>query len=298
MNLLEQTKYLISKINLRPNKLKGQNFCVSETVLKRMVEVAEVSSADTILEVGAGFGFLTTELLAKAEKVVAVELEKSLFSILKNLAAVNQNLTVIEGDILRISNFEFRISNDGFKIQNSKLNQNSKLEIKNYKIVANLPYSITSVFLKKFLTSGEQPQSMTLLVQKEVAERICAKPGQMSLLAVSVQLYGTPRIVEIIGPENFWPSPRVASAILKISDIHPYLFNQEAPEKVFWQVLRSGFAGKRKQLHHNLQSSLHLTKEQAEKIFTQAKIDKRVRAQELSVENWLKLAKIFYQTIN
>jgi 16S rRNA (adenine1518-N6/adenine1519-N6)-dimethyltransferase len=166
-----------------------------------------------------------------------------------------------------------------------------------YKIVANLPYSITSAFLRKFLTAENQPRSMTLLVQKEVAERICANAGKMSLLAVSVQLYGRPQIVKIVGKESFWPKPKVDSAILLIDGIHHFPFT-DVSEKIFWQVIRSGFSAKRKQLHNNLKNCLHLTLAQVEQIFQQTGINQQVRAQELTLKGWLKLAKNYINILN
>ncbi len=287
MNLLDQTKYLIKKTGFQPNKLKGQNFCVNQLVIQKMVEIAQVSVRDTVLEVGPGFGFLTVELAQKAKKVIAVELDSKLVKVLKKLEKVHQNLEIVEGNILRETRnplCETRVSRSAFRVPR-------------YKIVANLPYSITSAFLKKFLTIESPPQSMTLLVQKEVAERICAKAGQMSLLAISVQLYGQPELIEVITRENFWPRPKVDSAILRINQIQPYPFLKQVSEKKFWQVVRSGFSAKRKQLHNNFKNSLHLNSKQVDDIFSQTGLNKRIRAQELTVNDWLKLAKSYQETI-
>jgi 16S rRNA (adenine1518-N6/adenine1519-N6)-dimethyltransferase len=164
MDLLEQTKYLIKQHHFAPNSLKGQNFCVDEKVLETMVKTADISQSDEVLEVGPGFGFLTAEILKKTSQVTAVELEACLVKMLQSLAELHSGLRVIHKDILRVEDVD--------------------LNLKNYKIVANLPYSVTSAFLKKFLNIMPKPASMTLLVQKEVAERICSIPGQMSLLAI------------------------------------------------------------------------------------------------------------------
>lgn len=270
MNLLEQTKILIRQNNLKPDKLKGQNFCVDEKVLAAMVNAADISANDTVLEVGAGFGFLTELFIKKAKRVIAVELEPALVKILKNIQAVNQNLEVLSGDILRIQD-------DGL------------LKVDDYKIVANLPYSITSVFLKKFLTVKNPPTDMTLLLQKEVAERICAAPGQMSLLAISVQLYAKPKIVSIFGPEAFWPRPTVKSAIIKIKNIKPFPYSDIAEAK-FWQVVKSGFCSKRKTLQNNLSNSLHLPKPLITQILAKIGLKNTVRAQELTLNSWHQLA--------
>ena len=164
-----------------------------------------------------------------------------------------------------------------------------------YKIVANLPYGISSAFLKMFLTSKCQPQSITLLLQKEVAQRICAQPGSMSLLAVSVQLYGNPKIISQVLPESFWPKPKVTSAILQVTQIRPFPYADQVSEKMYWQMVRSGFSNKRKQLHNNLKNSLHLSAGQAQKILDQSGIKASQRAQELSLEDWLSLAQSYNQ---
>jgi len=277
MDLLLQTDYLLKKTGLKPDKLKGQNFCVDEKVISQMVEAAQVDHDDEILEIGPGFGFLTLALLKRAKKVTAVELEKKFITPLKNLQRLHHNFRLIEGDILRVND--------------------DQLPGGNYKIVANLPYSITSVFLKKFLTSGHQPLSMTLLTQKEVALRICARPGAMSRLALAVQLYGRPRLVDFVQASSFWPRPAVDSAILQITDLHGYSYQNQAAEKIYWQIVRSGFAAKRKQLKNNLKNSLHLKAAEADKMLQTAGLNAQSRAQELSPADWLKLAQAYQATL-
>lgn len=272
MNLLEQTQYLIKKSGLKPDRLKGQNFCVDEKVLANMIKAAEVTGKETVVEVGAGFGFLTEALVKKARRVIAVELEPSLARILRNIQAVNNNLEVLEGDILTIQD-------------------HGLLKVDNFKIVANLPYSITSVFLKKFLTAKNQPHAMTLLLQREVAERICARAGQMSLLAVSVQLYAQSRIVSFVAPDSFWPKPSVQSAIIKIENIKPFPYS-DISEVKFWRIVKCGFSAKRKTLQNNLANSLHLPKDQVAQILTNLGLKVTVRAQELSLDDWYKLSLI------
>lgn len=275
MNLLEQTRYLIKKSGLKPDRLKGQNFCVDEKVLANMIKAAEVTSKETVVEVGAGFGFLTEALVKKANRVIAVELEPALAKILRNIQAVNDNLEVLEGDIL----------NTGL-LRSPSL---AGLARNDYKIVANLPYSITSVFLKKFLTAKNQPQAMTLLLQREVAERICARAGQMSLLAISVQTYARPTIISFIKPDSFWPKPAVQSAIIKIDQLKPFPYS-DVSEVQFWRIVKSGFSSKRKTLQNNLANSLHLPKDHVAQILTKIGLKITVRAQELSLDDWHKLS--------
>jgi 16S rRNA (adenine1518-N6/adenine1519-N6)-dimethyltransferase len=283
MELIEQTKILIKQIGLKPDKLKGQNFCIDQKVIDQMIKAAELKADDIVLEVGPGFGFLTSALCQSAGRVIAVELEPELASITSRLKKFHHNLEVIQGNILKLEPEKI------FK------NRNASQPVA-YKIVANLPYSITSVFIKKFLTVINQPQSLTLLLQKEVAERICAKAGQLSLLAISVQLYAQPQIAVQVKNECFWPQPKVGSAILKINNLHHYTENTKVTEKMLWQVVKSGFSSKRKQLHNNLANGLHLTKEQISLIFKKSALQPQVRAQQLSIEDWLKIAEIYHQS--
>ena len=273
MELLSQTKYLIKKTSLLPDKLKGQNFCIDQEVINRMIKAAGLTGRDTVLEVGPGFGFLTLELIKKAARVIAIELDKKLFCHLKNLAGVNNNLEIIQADILKL------------KIED--------LDLSDYKIVANLPYGISSAFLKKFLTADSQPETITLLLQKEVAERLCALPGQMSLLSVSVQLYGQPRIISSVNARSFYPQPKVESSIIHIKNIRPFPFVKEITEKKYWSVVKAGFCSKRKTCENNLANSFHLPKAEVRKKLQKAGLDPNVRAQELSINGWLKLAKLF-----
>jgi 16S rRNA (adenine1518-N6/adenine1519-N6)-dimethyltransferase len=162
--------------------------------------------------------------------------------------------------------------------------------------VANLPYGISSAFLKKFLTAKNKPQSITLLLQREVAERICAPAGEMSLLSVSVQLYARPQIIKIISQKSFYPPPKVESAIIHLDRITDFPYTEmfsgltdRQAEKKYWQVLRAGFCSKRKTLENNLANSFHLPKNKVKQAILQAGLAPAARAQELSLDDWLKL---------
>jgi len=275
MNLLEQTKYLIKKTGFRPDKLKGQNFCVDENVLFLMVQTAELKPGDAVVEVGPGFGFLTQQLVGRVKKLIAVELDKVLFANLKNLSQINKNLEIINQNILNFNPDDYGLVDH------------------QYKIVANLPYGISSVFLKKFLTGRCQPWSLTLLLQKEVAERICAPAGQLSLLGLSVQLYARPSIAEIIKPSAFWPMPRVNSAIIQIKSVRHFPYSDKIEEKKYWQIIRSGFCAKRKTLENNLASSLHLPKAEVNQKLSKVGIKDSLRPQELSLDDWLAVVSQF-----
>ncbi len=275
--VLDKVKLICKTYNISPSKSKGQNFLLNREIIGKITSVAEIKKEDIILEAGPGLGILTEELVKKAKKIISVELDEKLFNFLKLKFADCSKLKLISGNIL---DFE----------------SGSLIGTADYKIVANLPYNITSVFLKKFLAATTvKPQSMSLLVQKEVAQRICAKPGDMSLLSISVQLYGQPEIVNIVGRENFWPIPDVDSAILKIGEIK----SKEAvdkylggiSEKEFWRILKISFSAKRKQLHNNLTAGLKISSNEIKKLLKKANFNPAIRAQNLSIDDWLLLVK-------
>src|SRR3989344_3831664 len=192
-------KSLCKQYGLYPSRERGQNFLINCDVLDDMVAAADLKKDDIILEVGPGFGTLTLELAKKVKKVIAIEQDKILIKALQeNLKKENiNNVEIIEGSVLKLPT------------------THCQLLTANYRIVSNLPYQITSHFLRLFLVEENKPQDMTIMVQKEVAERICGKTGDMSLLAVSVQFYGEPKIVRNVLKDCFWPEPKVDSSILK-----------------------------------------------------------------------------------
>jgi 16S rRNA (adenine1518-N6/adenine1519-N6)-dimethyltransferase len=186
MDLLEKTKQLCAENNIRPARSKGQNFLIDENIYDKIIEAADLKNTDTVLEVGPGLGFLTAKLSEKAGYVIAVELDDKLAAYLKeNLK--KENVEIINENILDIINSKSQILNS------------------KYKVVANLPYNITSVFIRKMLTSENKPTEMILMLQKEVAERICAKPGDMSLLALSVQFFSEPKYFSKFHAQLFIP---------------------------------------------------------------------------------------------
>jgi len=275
--IIKQVKQICQAYDIVPSRSKGQNFLISQKVLEQIAAAADLSADSEVLEVGPGLGILTELLVKKARRVISVELDKKLFVFLQSKFSEVKNLELINYDIL-----EFQA-------------KSYKLKALGYKVVANLPYNITSNFLKKFLTSEIRPKEMALLVQKEVAQRICAKPGQMSLLAVSIQLYGQPKIISVVDKNNFWPSPEVNSAVIKIEKIKS---NKEVvdylkgiTEQFFWQVVKIGFSAKRKQLQNNLAAGLKISHDQAKKVLKKANFDPQIRAQSLSITDWVTLAK-------
>jgi 16S rRNA (adenine1518-N6/adenine1519-N6)-dimethyltransferase len=248
----------------------GQNFLVNKEVLNSIVEAADIDHDDLIIEVGPGLGTLTQELVQKAEKVVGIEKDEKLAGLLPDFIQ-NEKLHVVTGDILSVNIPEL-------------------VTDQMYKVVANIPYYITSRIIRLFLELPHQPTTIVMLVQKEVAERICAKPGEMSVLALSVQVYGKPEIIEIVKKESFFPAPAVDSAILRISYIE-YQYPR-IPEKDLFRTINIGFAAKRKTLANNLQSGFHIEKIQAEAYIEEIGLKPSARAQELTLDSWADLTKV------
>jgi 16S rRNA (adenine1518-N6/adenine1519-N6)-dimethyltransferase len=270
MNLLSQTLELSRLYGLKPDHSKGQNFLVEEEFFDAAISAAEIRPTDTVLEVGPGLGFLTEKLAKISQKVVAVELDKKLADFLgaKLITQKIDNVELINDDILKIRDDFFA----GW----------------DYKIVANLPYNITSIFLRKFLTAKNKPQSLVLMLQKEVAERIVAEAPQMSILALSVQFYARAEIINIVPAEAFWPQPKVNSALIKIV-LKPLTELPPVNQELFWRLVKIGYSAKRKMLKNNLGNGLHLDPPEIEKGLIEIGYNAKVRAQELSLEDWLNL---------
>lgn len=277
MSTLSQVKLICKTNNILPTKSKGQNFLINLEVILDIIQAANLFKNDVVLEVGPGLGILTEQLIKKAKKVISVELDKKLFDFLKIKFSSVNNLELINQDILNMKSETWSLKHGA------------------YKVVANLPYNITSYFLKTFLTANNRPKDMTLLLQREVAQRVCAKPGEMSLLSVSIQLYGLPKIISFVSKNNFWPEPKVDSAILTISKIKDQAevdnFLQGLEEKFFWQIVKIGFSARRKQLQNNLSAGLEISAVNIKKVLKKANFDPKIRAQNLSVNDWINLAK-------
>ena len=244
----------------------GQNFLVEQKALKKIVNSAELSKEDTVLEIGAGLGSLTRLLALAAGEVKAVEIDQRLLPVLNEVVKPYQNVQVIAGDILALD--------PGLIIGKS-----------GYVVVANIPYYITSAIIRHLLENPVKPSRMVLTMQREVAERICAEPGDLSLLALSVQVYGTPHISAIIPAQAFYPAPKVDSASLRV-DLHPQpIFNDRQREQ-FFTLIRAGFSQKRKKLRNTISAGLHLPAETAADLLRAAGIDPGRRAQTLSLVEW------------
>jgi len=246
--------------NFKPKHHLGQNFLQDEEVLKKIVDAADLKSSDTVLEIGPGLGVLTKELVAKVSQVVAVEKDTKLILHLEKEFNNNKKLKLVNEDILRFH-----------------LKKNLPKE---YKVVANIPYYLTSKLLQNFLESDHPPKTMVLMVQKEVGERLVAKPGGLSILGISVQIYSDVEIVDRVSRQSFWPVPEVDSVIIKITPKDKYLEIED--KRLFFRIVKTAFSGKRKQIKNTIRDS---------DILWQAGIDQTLRPQDLSLDDWISLYK-------
>ncbi len=254
-------------MQIKPIKHFGQNFLINKRAISNVINGAKLLKTDIVLEIGPGKGALTKELVKRVKKVIAVEKDERLVKFLEQEFKNYENIKIIHGDILK----------------------NHELGIKNheYKIVANLPFYITAPVIRKFLEIENPPKEMTLIVQKEVAQRICAKPPRMSILAVSVQFYAEAKVLSYISKRSFKPVPKVDSAIIQITPKKKHDIN---PDK-FFKIVKAGFSQPRKQLINNLSKKLDIDKKELGSLLLSKRIKPTQRAETLSVENWLNLTK-------
>ena len=264
-------KAMLDSLGLSPRKRLGQNFLVGTGVVNMIVRAADIKPNETIVEVGPGLGILTRELVKKAGRVVAVEMDKEIAEVLEREVRT-ANLEVLSADAREV----------GVK------------EITNampYKLVANLPYYAASPILRHFLESEWPPVLAVIMVQREVAKQMVAQPGEMSLVSVGVQIYGKPAIVGSVPSSAFYPKPKVTSAVVRIQlDARPSL--NIANTKAFFKVVRAGFSAPRKQMRHSLAQGLEVPPEEALKHLNTAGIDPRARAETLSLEQWTALYRV------
>ena len=255
----------------KPNKLLGQHFLRDQNVLTKIIAAADLTKNDSVLEVGPGLGVLTRELAKCAGQVLAVEKDKTLAGILIDQLANEKinNVKIIEDDIL-----EF------LKTKSDQLPAD-------YKVVANIPYYLTSHLIRLLLESTNPPRDIVLLIQKEVAKRICAKPPEMSLLAVSVQFYATAKIVASVSRKSFRPEPKVDSAVIKMTPHQKY---RDAEMSKYFALVHAGFSHPRKQLLGNLSKELSIEKEKINLALAKAGIKNSQRAETLTIEDWRKLS--------
>ena len=259
-------KNTLKKAGFPPLKRLGQNFLRNRDAVKKVVSASKVGPGDVILEIGPGTGVLTLELAKRAKKVVAVEKDERLQAVLKDALKGFDNVEILGQDARKMT----------------------EITGQPYKLVANLPFYLASLIIRKFLESKNQPRQMTLIIQKEVAQRICARVPDMNLLAASVQFYAEPEIVSFISKKAFWPQPEVDAAIIKIV---PKRRRSPVPPDKFFSVVKAGFSQPRKQLLNNLAKKLGMEKEKVKAWLERNDIQPSQRAETLTVENWVNLAK-------
>jgi 16S rRNA (adenine1518-N6/adenine1519-N6)-dimethyltransferase len=252
-----------------PNKSLGQHWLFDSKSLGEICDAAELERTDTVLEIGPGLGPLTTELVTRVKKVIAVELDHDLADALPSRVGA-KNLTVWQGSIL---NYDF-----------------SKLP-KQYKVVANIPYYLTSKVVRLLLELPQPPATAVLLVQKEVAQRLAADPGDMSILGISAQFYANVTLGSIVTADKFDPPPKVDSQVVVLQTRSKPLF-PDVDKKLFFRVVKAGFGEKRKMLRSSLSGGLHISKAEAEALLAKAKVPHTARAEELTLQNWHALTKI------
>ncbi len=260
---------VLKRFHLRAEKSLGQNFLQDPSALEKIALAAEINENDFVLEIGPGLGSLTRYLAFSAKEVTAVELDPDMLAPLKAVLKPYQNVRVVHGDILKLSISEI-------------------IKEAEYLVVANIPYYITSAVIRHLLESDPKPRRVVLTIQKEVAERICENPGDLSLLALSVQVYGKPAIAAIIPAAAFHPAPKVDSAVLRI-DIYDQPLIPTELLRTFFKLTKAGFSQKRKTLRNSLSSGLHIPTVESGSLLASAGIDSERRAETLSIEEWKKL---------
>jgi dimethyladenosine transferase len=257
---------LLREYGLQPKKSLGQNFLVDPNGLDKVMLAAGVGPKDTVLEIGAGLGSLTVLLAQAARQVVALEIDRGLLPPLTKVTSAYKNVRIVEGDVLKLP-LEELVPGEG------------------YLVVANIPYYISSAIIRRLLETETRPERMVLTVQQEVAERICAKDGKLSLLALSVQVFGAPKIEARIPSGCFFPAPDVDSAVLSIALYPQPLIALDALDD-FFRLAHAGFSQKRKTLRNALSAGLGLPASETEKLLATAEIDPQRRAETLSITEW------------
>jgi len=274
-------RQLLRQSGFKPRKSLGQHFLVDEAVLECILSAAELSPGEIVVEVGPGLGILTEGLAKHGARVVAVELDAKLVALLKKRLAGFPDVKIVHADILKVT--------PGQLLQD---NLPASDFVRGYKVIANIPYYITSPVLTHFLEAQPRPSKMVVMVQKEVGEAIAAAPGKMRLLSVKAQYYSKPAIVSYVRAASFYPPPKVDSVVLRL-DVY-----SESPIEVsdvagFFDIVMHGFRSPRKQLRNSLAHSLEMPPSQVASLLDKAGIEAKRRAETLSLEEWRELWRIF-----
>lgn len=272
MNLQDETNFILKKYGLRANKKLGQNFLINEEIINEIVEKADVQKNDVIIEIGPGLGSLTAKLLENAKKVIAIELDPDMSKILRERFSLYDNFELIENDVLKVNLQEIIF------------------EYESVKVVANLPYYITTPIIMKLLEDKLKLKSITVMVQKEVGERFCAKPNskEYGAITISINYYTKPEVIIDVPKENFEPVPEVDSCVIKldIRDVPPVSLKNE---KEFFNLVKAGFSQRRKTINNSL-ASMGKTKEQVKNVLEKLNIDPKLRAENLTIEQFAEIS--------
>jgi len=269
MSLAQQTKKYF-KNNKFPLRKRGQNFLINKNAIQKIINASNLYSSDQVVEIGAGTGNLTKFLL-KAKKIIAIEIDGFLINILKKRFENNSKVVIKNKDIR-----EFSLTS---------------LNLKDYKVISNIPFNITGLLIKKLLTENNKPKNIIIVLQKQVGKRIVANPPNMSLLSVSVKFFGKPEIIGNISKNSFWPRPKVDSVILKIKPNKKYSITKDK----FFKVVKAGFRHPRKYLLNNLFLSGIINKEKAREFFKELNLNLKIRAEKLNVKDWVDLANLIFK---
>ncbi len=268
MNLREETEFILKKYGLRANKKLGQNFLINEEIINQIIEKADVNKNDTIIEIGPGLGSLTAKLLENANKVIAIELDSNMSNILKERFCLYDNFELIEKDVLKVDLNEIVEKYDSVKV------------------VANLPYYITTPIIMKLLEEKLKLKSITVMVQKEVGERFCAVPNskEYGAITISINYYTKPEIIIDVPKENFEPMPEVDSCVIKL-DVRNVPPVELKNEKDFFNLIKAGFSQRRKTINNSL-ASMGISKEKIKNVLEKLGIDSKLRAENLTMEQF------------
>lgn len=266
----EQWRSLLKKNRIRPTKSMGQNFLTETAIVEEIVEIAEIGADDLVIEIGPGMGILSREIISSGARLIAVELDRDLAALLRTDLAGQDSFSLIEQDARYLNTAE--ITNN-----------------QPYQVVANLPYSVATVIMRNLMESEHPPTRMTVMVQREVAERMTAEPGEMSLLGLATDLYADAEIALIVPQEVFLPPPKVESAVVRM-DIRPELRGTSATRDRMFELATMAFQRKRKTLSNGLSMGLDRPKAELDEALTALGIDSKRRPQTLSVDEWLLVA--------
>ena len=279
-NIIQETKFILKKYNLKANKSLGQNFLINKEVLEKIIESADIGKEDLVIEIGPGLGTLTEFLLEKAQKVICIELDKNMVNVLNDRFLLYNNLEIINEDVLKLNLNQI--------IKNEKQN----LQIKNVKIVANLPYYITTPIIMKLLEDRLDIESITIMIQKEVADRLIEKPGgkKCGAITYSINYYSEPKGIMDVDKSSFIPEPEVTSEVIKLKIRKNPIIKVKNSENMF-KIIKFAFLQRRKTLLNALVlNNVFSSKEDAIKVFEKLKININVRGEKLSLEDYAKIS--------